>query len=368
MSWFRETMLKAEAKADQFETWVKDSATNVAGRSRTAFDDTVDRTNEFAENYQDSADSMLNRIPGYSGYKSKEQARDSDRVLRDEIARQLDQDATKVEALQRTAADERNTARVKELDPVVQGFRNSANLVRSRSYGYGGLFSERPIDDAALAQLRLFDEGLLVKAAALATGVESIDAGDEGAAANVTAQIAEFKSGLDLRSSVIDQGRPAKPVKEVKVSATTEKAFDEGQIEAATPVKLPGISLGDAMSILGDDHLVEALIDVETGDSTQRFIRLDNKPQMWLWLSTDAARTPQRLLSIEEPAGVTWTDLSGKAKITVPDERGRTGPGLIRTGTASDGSAVVQLDIDGAIQNFAASDVHADDIETYRAK
>jgi hypothetical protein len=367
MSWFRETMLKAEAKADQFENWVKDGVRSGSETARGAVDDAVDKTNEFAGDYQDSAESMLNRIPGYTGYKSKEQARESDRVLRNEIARQLDADATRVEAIQRTAANERTVARVNELEPVVQGLRNAANLIRSLSYGYGGLFSDRPIDDAALAQLRLFDEGLLVKATALQSGVEGIEAGDEGAAAAVTSQISAFKAGLDLRSSVIDQGRPAKATKLPKVAAATEKAFDDGSKETPESIELPEISLGDAMSILGDDHLVEALIDVDTGTSTERFIRLDNKPQMWLWVSTDPTHTPHKLLASDEPAGVDWSETAGKAKITVPDERSRSGPAIIRTGRSAD-SGVVQLDIDGAVQNFTASDVHLDDIETYRAK
>jgi hypothetical protein len=235
------------------------------------------------------------------------------------------------------------------------------------SYGYGGLFSDRPIDDAALAQLRLFDEGLLVKTTALQTGVESIEAGVEGAASSVTAQLADFKAGLDLRSSVIDKGRPAKTAKLPKTAAAAEKAFAERGETPPKEVELPALSLGDALSILGEDHLVEALIDVDTGTSTERFIRLDNKPQMWLWVSTDPAHTPHRLLAADEPAGVKWSETAGKAKITVPDERTRTVPAIVRTGRTAD-SGVIQLDVDGAVQNFTATDVHPDDIETYRAK
>jgi hypothetical protein len=73
------------------------------------------------------------------------------------------------------------------------------------------------------------------------------------------------------------------------------------------------------------------------------------------------------LLGADEPAGVKWSETTGKARITVPDERSRSGPAIIRTGRTSD-SGVIQLDIDGAVQNFSASDVHPDDIETYRAK
>ncbi|HET9660609.1 MAG TPA: hypothetical protein VFP05_09800 [Thermomicrobiales bacterium] len=367
MSWFRETMLKAEAKAGQLESWVKDSVSGAADRTRETAGNTVDRTNEFVGDYQDTTDSMLRRIPGYSGYKDKEQARDSDRALRNDIAQQLDQNATRVEAMQRAAANDRNVARVTELDPVVQGFRNAANVVRSLSYGYGGLFSDKPVDEVALAQLRLFDEGLLVKVTALTTAVEGLEAGSSGDAGVIAKEIAKFKAGLDLRNSVITEGRPAKPVKILEPSAATERAFAEGEQTTAEPVALPDVSLGDAMSILGDDHLVEALIDVDTGTSIERFIRLDNKPQMWLWVSTDPTHTPHRLLGADEPAGVDWSETAGKAKISVPDERTRSGPAIIRTGRTAD-SGVVQLDIDRVIQNFTASDIHADDIETYQAK
>lgn len=368
MSWFRETMLKAEAKADQFETWVKDSVSGTADRTREAAGNTVDRTNEFVGDYQDTTDSMLRKIPGYSGYKDKEQARDSDRALRNDIAKQLDDSASRVEAIQRTAANERNVARVNELEPVVQGFRNLANVIRSLSYGYGGLFSDNPVDEIALKQLRLFDEGLVIKVAALSTAVDGLTAGTSGNAGVITREIAEVKSGLDLRESVIKEGRPAKPVKMTKSAAATEKAFNTGETKADQPVPLPDISLGDAMSILGDDHLVEAVIDVDTGDATQRFIRLDNKPQMWLWLSSNPTRTPKRLLAADAPDDASWNEISGKATITVQDERNRSGPGVIRTATAADGAELVQLDIDGASQSFTASDVHSDDIETYQAK
>ena len=250
MSWFRETMLKAEAKAEQFEDWIKESVSGAAERTQEAADEAVDRTTEFAGDYQGTTDSMLRRIPGYAGYKDKELARDSDRALRNDIAQQLDQNATRVEAMQRTAATDRNVARTTELEPVVQGFRNAANLVRSLSYGYGGLFSDKPVDDVALAQLRLFDQGLLVKVAALTTAIDGLEAGTSGDASVITREIADFKAGLDLRGQVITQGRPAKPVKALVPAAATAKAFDIDQT-MTTPIELPEIDLGDAMSILG---------------------------------------------------------------------------------------------------------------------
>lgn len=368
MSWFRETMLKAEAKADQFENWVKDSVGSAADQTKQAASDTVDRTNEFVDDYQSSTEDMLDRVPGYSGYKDKERRRDSDRALREQIARDLESSADRVEALERTAASARDVERVNQLEPLVQGLRNLANLVRTQSYGYAGLFSDRPVDDIALNQLRLFDEGLLVKTEAISTTVAGLESGDAGAADAIAKQIAEYKSTLKLRKNVIDEGRPAKAEKPPAAASKAAKAFEDEGTKAAEPVTLPDVSLGDAMSVLGDDHLVEAIIDVDTGDATQRFIRLDNTPQLWLWLSSDPGRTPKQLLGTEVSDLAASETLQGRATITVPDERTRSGPATIQTGRSADGAEIVRLDIDGAAKSFTATDTHMDDIETYRAR
>lgn len=368
MSWFRETMLKAEAKAEQFENWVKDSASSGADRTKQAAGDTVDLTNEFVDNFEESTEAQLDRIPGYSGYQDKERRRDSDRVLRVRVADQIDANALRVEAIQRTAANARDVETVNALEPVVQGLRNLANVVRTQSYGYAGLFANQSVDAAALDQLRLFDEGLLVKSAALTSAVDSLEAGSSADASAITKQIADLKASLKLRAEVIDDGRPAKSAKPTQASTAGAKAFETEDGKSQSPVSIPDVGLGDAMSVLGDDHIVEAVIDVESGDVTHRFIRLDNSPQMWLWLSNDPAQTPQKLLGSDVPDGVTWRAIEGRARIVVPGERSRSGPAVIRTGETPEGANVVQLDIDGAVQSFKATDTHMDDIETYRAK
>ena len=47
--------------------------------------------------------------------------------------------------------------------------------------------------------------------------------------------------------------------------------------------------------------------------------------------------------------------------LTSENDRGLESSGPI-------GESAVKLDIDGAVQNFTATDVHVDDIETYRSK
>ncbi len=73
MSWFRETMLKAESKADQFESWVKDSVSSGADRTEDAAgDDASTAPTNSSTTIRTRPIRCCGGFPGYSGYKDKE--------------------------------------------------------------------------------------------------------------------------------------------------------------------------------------------------------------------------------------------------------------------------------------------------------
>src|SRR5215212_4414081 len=101
---------------------------------------------------------LLQSVPGYRGYKSKEERRDSDRRVRERVATAFAGQA------ERVASDLANQRRLRDIGPVdefAQTVRHLIDRISTASYGYGGLFSDRNVDEHALDQLRLFDEALL---------------------------------------------------------------------------------------------------------------------------------------------------------------------------------------------------------------
>src|SRR5215212_5078911 len=88
--------------------------------------------------------SLLNKIPGYSGYRNKESRRDEDRRLREELAREYGQIAQRL-------------AEIGNVERVERALRRFTDRLRTATYGYGGLFSDRSIDERALDQLQAFD-------------------------------------------------------------------------------------------------------------------------------------------------------------------------------------------------------------------
>jgi hypothetical protein len=328
----------------------------------------------WAENIEKRASAQLERIPGYLGYKDKEARRDSDRALREEIAVQLDGLADRIELIERSLADDRNLAQLKHVEEAVQQLRLAANRLRSLSYGYAGLFSNRPIDESALTQLYLFDRGLMAKVGALNAAIGQIESDfrsedDTGPdVSTLLAEIESFQGAIDTRASVIESGISAERSK-------AESAFGSVGLEGSQQQVLD-LQIGDALSILGDDFLVDAIIDVNTVDSLHRFARLNDDPEQWLWLTSRPNHLPVLLtrgsgLSADQSTSGAASDReTGVARISLPSQPRKTAPAEITAGPGrdSDDSQVLQLEIDGETRSFSGKSVHPDDIETYTSR
>ena len=104
----------------------------------------------------------LDRIPGYRGYRLKEERRDADRRVRAAVADAYAAELARVERIGRDLANARRLGEIGAVERASQAIRHYIDRVRSLTPGYGGIFGDRDIDGIALDQLRLFDEGLLV--------------------------------------------------------------------------------------------------------------------------------------------------------------------------------------------------------------
>ena len=100
--------------------------------------------------------SFLDGLPGYTGYRRKEDRRDADRIVRDKIASELESRAVRIDRVASGYAARRELDAVTPLNALTQELRYLATRVQTASYGYGGLFGNRDINEAGLAQVREF--------------------------------------------------------------------------------------------------------------------------------------------------------------------------------------------------------------------
>ncbi len=242
---------------------------------------------------------LLDRVPGYRGYRAKEDRRDADRRVRDHLVTAFGAQADRVERVARDLAAQRRIQDVGPVDAFARRIRHLCDRIRTATYGYGGLFSDRDVDAAALDQLRQFDEGLVSGVEELNDPIEGLEAalvadGDLKSPARAgEAMVQEILDRLNLRDQVVETAKPAPEASVLKVlqpqtAVTASPAFDLRQ--------------GDAVSILGDDHLIDAQIDVRAGDTSFRLHRLQGtSPDQWLLVPAGQQPPFAQLSATQEP-------------------------------------------------------------------
>lgn len=324
--------------------------------------------------WEERARKLLDQIPGYRGYRLKEERRDADRRVRGAVADAYAVELARVESIARDLANARRLGEISAVERASQAIRHFIDRVRTETPGYGGLFGDRDVDGVALDQLRLFDEGLLLGAEELRPAVDALEAA--AAAGEPLAPSSDAIAGimtqqtlrLNQRRDVIESGRAAsqadvlaalRPLSEVKSPAAY----------AATQ--------GDAISILGDDHLIDAAIVVDGQPQAFKLFRIARDPEEWLLVGRDPAM-PMIHFRPAEP-GERGLTIAGQAMRQSAagtgdgEVIGERGPGGLRAvryalleGADDSAQLGLVLDWDGSRQAFIGNRIEPLDVEVFR--
>ncbi len=331
----------------------------------------------FGEKVERKLGSLLDRIPGYRGYQVKEDRRDADKRLRDHIATVYGAQADRVEQVAAALATQRRLTDISPVDEFARILRHFVDRVRTATYGYGGLFGDRDVNSAALDQLRQFDENLLASLDAITASVDALEAANSAngdlatpsrqGTRSVQALLAQF----DLRGEVVTTGQPARGESVMRA------------LEAPTgEIQSPAFELreGDALAILGDDHIVDGKIAIDGGDTAIRLFRLaGDEAERWLMVTRPEQAGMALVKPVAQPAtaGDSTTIDAGSYRQTssgtgdgeIAGSGGSSGlhPVRYRFFVASDEGEgrALHLDWGQEQQTFAGQRLFADDVEVF---
>ncbi len=275
----------------------------------------------------------LDKIPGYRGYRRKEDRRDADRVVREQIATELDNRATRVDRIASGLASRRELSGLGPLNSLAQELRLLATRVRTASYGYGGLFGNRDVNEQALNQIREFDEVLLEGVSALDAPIETLERASADtmgdAAAHAKSVVQHLSGQFDARSTVVETAEPSAVEPSLPpVSATLD------EVEPVKPHPAFEIHDRDAVDILGDSYVVDARIEID-GPNPFRLFRFQGSPRKWLLVPKD----PNGTFSLLEESSAAETEA------TPPTSDSEPPPGAVRTTGSVIGAGGEQRDL-----------------------
>jgi hypothetical protein len=139
---------------------------------------------------------LVSKIPGYGGYKEKEDRRAADKLLREHLADQLDEQRRRLAELQRDMLEGGGLLLMDDMERAVTKVQKLADKIRTAAYGYGGIFDAVKVKEEELDTLYYFDEGMLGHVSAIQTAIDTLAAAIE-ADGDVKAAIRDLVSAAE---------------------------------------------------------------------------------------------------------------------------------------------------------------------------
>jgi hypothetical protein len=313
----------------------------------------------------DRIEGLLNRIPGYTGYRQKESMRDDDRRLREEIARELQRSVSDLSGVAGRMAANRQLEAISAVEETTSRLRHIESRVRTATYGYGGIFSDRNVDAHALTQLRQFDVAFQERAARLAAQITDIAGADAVDGATLTAMQREIDALhrlFDTRNDVIETASPASDPDILSLLEAPRQL-------TAQHLQLLGIRNGGTGAILGDNVQFTSHIALASpaGDPVVTMVQLDHGGE-WLAVVDDGETVSAWRVTETDAGGRIEGGRSASASVSGPQGSTSDIPATYwatTSGSGDDARAELQLSVAGNDRAYSGSSVSLLDLQIF---
>jgi hypothetical protein len=113
-------------------------------------------------------------LPGFHGYKEKELRRESDKLVRNNLALKLSKDKDNVRSIAQKIVDKRYLDVISDIDRLNAKMDRITEKVNHASYGYAGFYNIVKIKEEQLDRMITFDNQLLDEVNALTASIEDL--------------------------------------------------------------------------------------------------------------------------------------------------------------------------------------------------
>ncbi len=138
--------------------------------------------NETVENAMSGFEKLVKKIPGYKGYKEKEQRREADAILREQLARRCETYWATMNDLKSQMLLGPAMSQLDDMGRASRKLQTLIDKIKGAAQGYAGFFDAVKVKEEQLDALYEFDAQMMEQVDALEAdiaGVQSaIDAGD----------------------------------------------------------------------------------------------------------------------------------------------------------------------------------------------
>jgi peptidoglycan hydrolase-like protein with peptidoglycan-binding domain len=154
--------------------------------------------------------SVVRIFPGMPSYQEREGLRTQDKIIREQLAARIDEQAKHIQEIQSKLTDKAILKPLSHLDRQARKIMRLADTIRFASYGYAGLFAGVKVDEQKLAQLYDYDLSLYQEIEELAVAVGNLmerqdDEWKTDSLADFQQAINRLEARLEKRKSIFNQ-------------------------------------------------------------------------------------------------------------------------------------------------------------------
>jgi hypothetical protein len=154
-------------------------------------------------------ESMAKKIPGYSGYKEKEQRREADALLREHLARELETQWARSNDLKSQMLIGPAMSQLDDMGKASRRLQTLIDKIKAAAQGYAGFFDAVKVKEDQLDALYEFDDEMLLRVDDIANAIDAVQAAldsEENVAPGVrrlNTVIGELLTLFDKRKDVV---------------------------------------------------------------------------------------------------------------------------------------------------------------------
>ncbi|OQY26510.1 MAG: hypothetical protein B6243_14115 [Anaerolineaceae bacterium 4572_5.2] len=121
-------------------------------------------------------ESMAKKIPGYSGYKEKEQRREADALLREHLARELETQWARSNDLRSQMLIGPAMSQLDDMGKASRRLQTLIDKIKAAAQGYAGFFDAVKVKEDQLDALYEFDNDMLLRVDDIADAIDAVQA------------------------------------------------------------------------------------------------------------------------------------------------------------------------------------------------
>ncbi|HEY86288.1 MAG TPA: hypothetical protein G4N96_14375 [Chloroflexi bacterium] len=154
-------------------------------------------------------ESMAKKIPGYSGYKEKEQRREADALLREHLARELETQWARSNDLRSQMLIGPAMSQLDDMGKASRRLQTLIDKIKAAAQGYAGFFDAVKVKEDQLDALYEFDNDMLLRVDDIADAIDAVQAALDSeenvapSARRLNTVISELLTLFDKRKDVV---------------------------------------------------------------------------------------------------------------------------------------------------------------------